>query len=372
MAEQQTHTVLSLVLREYRSQHHLKQEQLATDLNVDLQTVRRWEQKEATLRDISELKRIAVLLGTDPERLGVTTVAPLPLTSEEVDKFVAHIWQFAYQARVAEAQSMAKELLQELVSQIKGENDPLLYRLAQVHHVAGFVSSMRTRQEETESPLVHYQEMEKIARFVADESLLTLALAYEGDMHCRGGNTSKGIRCLDAARETAPQADLAAKGYIALLLGRAYLKSQRVTDFEREMAEAERLAASVVPGTNPTYGQLSLGSVYAEYGYSYVHLERFHEAIEYLDRAEKHLEHTTYWEILLKTARAVALVQNGDFHHGIPLAIESIELCRKQGTLRLLERMYALRRYLHRISFRINQVSIELQEVLDGPLEPPY
>ena len=372
MAEQQTRTVLSLVLREYRSQHHLKQEQLATDLNVDLQTLRRWEQKEATLRDISELKRIAVILGTDPERLGVTTVATLPLTSEEVDKFVAHIWQFAYQARVAEAQSMAKELLQELVSQIKGENDPLLHRLAQVHHVAGFVSSMRTRNEETASALAHYQEMGKIARLIADDTLLTLALAYEGDMHCRGGNASKGIRCLEAARDTTPHADLAAKGHTAQLLGRAYLKSQRVTDFEREMAEAERLAESVVPETNPTCGQLSLGSVYAEYGYSCVHLERFNEALEYLDRAEKQLEHTTYWEILLKTARAVALVQNGDFHHGIPLAIESIELCRKQGTIRLLERMYALRRYLHRMSFRISQVGIELQEVLDGPLEPPY
>jgi tetratricopeptide (TPR) repeat protein len=214
--------------------------------------------------------------------------------------------------------------------------------------------------------------MGRIARMVADDTLLTLALAYEGDTHCRGKNVWLGIRCLEAARDATPCDDPSLYGLTSQLLARAYLKSNRTADFVREMAEAEGLASSVETGTNTTCGQYSLGAVYEEYGYSYVYLGRFDQAITYLDRAEENLEHTTYWKIQLKTARAMALVQRGDFHQGVPLVMESIKMCKQHGMLRLLERMYTLRRYLERMAWHTKHTSMALQEVLEGPLEPPF
>src|SRR5579859_5845556 len=371
MLLQQTQTRLSLVLQEYRRRYDLKQEQLATDLNIDVRTLRRWEKNEAMLRDIHQVRQIAVRLSIDPERLGVVNAVALPFTCEELDGYVDTIWQRVYQARIPEACNMAQRLVPDLTLQIAGENDPRLSRLAQLHDGAGFVTSMQTRSSLIAVPLAHYQEMEHIARLLADGTLLTLALAYQGDMYCRGGEARNGIDYLEAARETAPHADCATVGHTAQLLGRAYLKRNRVHDFEREMSKAERLAMLIGPGNATTRGQYSLGTVYEEYAFSYPRLGKFDEALQYVYRAEEHLEPNLYWNILMKTTRARALVQNGDLDNGIPLALQATQLCRKHGLLRLLERMYALRRHLDGMSLRIRQVGLDLQEALDGLLEAP-
>ena len=65
-------SLLGRVLKAYRKEHHLTQEQLASVLLVEPRTLRCWENERHT-SNIHELHRIADLLDIAPERLGVVS-----------------------------------------------------------------------------------------------------------------------------------------------------------------------------------------------------------------------------------------------------------------------------------------------------------
>jgi tetratricopeptide (TPR) repeat protein/DNA-binding XRE family transcriptional regulator len=360
---------LSLVLKDYRDTYVLTQEQLASDLHIDVRTLRRWESGETVINDVRELRRVAALLGIEPERLGVTTPGHISLSPEQISTSLTHIWNLVDVARNREADALIDPLIQDLRQQITTEDDPLLRPFAHALHLAGYAKSVVTRARESHNALVYYREMEKIARILHDDTLLNIALTYEGDMYSRTSDLPKAITYLEAARDTTPHADIAARGNAMQLLGRAYLRANRFGAFERAMGEAEALAYLVEPGQSSTHGQYSLGTVYEEYGRSYTQLGQAQQAIDYLDKAEASLASTRHWDILLKTARAMALVHGGEIKAGISLAIESIELCRDHHTLRLIERIYAIQKYLDHLNREIGQAGATLREALDGPIE---
>lgn len=360
---------LAQVVREYRDKYTLTQEQLANDLSVDVRTLRRWESGDTLLHDMRELRRIATLLGAEPERLGLARSTHTALTVDHIDSVLSHVWELINVARSYEANSLIEKLLQDLNAQITTENPILLQKLAQALHLAGYVKSVVTRANEASYSLNHYREMERVARLIHNDTLLNIALTYEGDMYCRSGDIPKGITYLEAARDTTPRADTAARGNGVQLLGRAYLRAGRVDDFENMMAEAEELSYQIDPQQSSTCGQYSLGTVYEEYGRSYSQLGQTQKALEYLDKAEKSLEPTKHWEILLKTARAMALVRGGEIQSGVELAVESIEQCQEHGTIRLMERIYGIQKYLDNLTREISMAGVTLREALDGPIE---
>jgi tetratricopeptide (TPR) repeat protein len=219
-----------------------------------------------------------------------------------------------------------------------------------------------------------YNEMERIARILDDQTLINIALAYQGDMLQRGGNIEQSIQYLEAARDTTPDADTSARENGIQLLGRAYFKAHRIGDFERAMKEAEALAYE--PQTtdllSSTRGQYSVGTVYEEYGRSLGLLGQTNAAMEYLDKAEHTF--TKIWtvprrDMLIKTARSMVLVRNGEIRQGVQMAIEAVELSRKHDNVRVLERIYGVQQYLDRLSREIGNARGELREALAGPVE---
>jgi tetratricopeptide (TPR) repeat protein len=213
--------------------------------------------------------------------------------------------------------------------------------------------------------------MELLARLLNDQTMLNLALTYQGDMYCRSGDTLRSVEYLEAARDTTPLADKAARGNGIQLLGRSYLRAKRLGDFERAMREAEEISALLEEDENTlsTHGQYSLGTVYEEYGRTYAILGQTQQAIDYLDKAEQTLSPTKHWEILLKTARSMALVHDGEINEGVKLAVESVELCRKHGTIRLMERIYGVQRYLDKMTKDIGKASSLLRDALYGSVK---
>ncbi len=77
----------------------MNQLDLAECLNVGERTLRRWKNGEDVLTDAQELKRLAELLDVEPERLGVVSSVHLPLTFEQIDKVLAHVWVLVAKAR---------------------------------------------------------------------------------------------------------------------------------------------------------------------------------------------------------------------------------------------------------------------------------
>jgi len=361
-------TPLSKVLTEYLEKHPMNQLDLAEYLNIGERTLRRWKNGEEVLTDAQELKRIAELLGVEPELLGVVSSVYLPLTVEQIDKALAHVWTLVAKARNYEARVAGEKLIKDLRAQITKEDRELLFRLGRAHHVTGYVTSLNTHTNEVYKAIEHFEQMANIAHIIHDDTLLNLALTYHGDMLRREGDTDEAITYLEAARDTTPLADVAARGNGIQLLGRAYVQKRDVDGFERALAEAERLVGEIDPEQSSTNGLYCRGTVLEEYGRSYGTLGQMQKSLTYLDEAEKELPPTMRWKILLMTTRTVTLVRGGEYREGGELAIESAQLCRAYGNIRCLERIYGVQRYLERLSREAGRISGDIREALDGPL----
>ena len=91
-----------------------------------------------------------------------------------------------------EANVLVDRLLPAITSLVNSEDQALLRRLANIQHAAGYIKSQVTRANETAIPFAHYQEMERVAHILNDQTLLNIALTYEGDVLQRGANVEAG------------------------------------------------------------------------------------------------------------------------------------------------------------------------------------
>lgn len=354
------------VLKDYRKTHSLTQEQLAHDLHLEPRTYRAYENGEYPLNNIQELRRIADLLGIEPERFGIASSPSIPRSPEAIEEVIAHVWSLVEKARVQEARATIERFVQSVQAQVTAENPDLLRGLARVYHTAGYVVSEATRAGESYAAILHYEQMEEIARILNDHTLLNIALTYQGDMFRRLGSLTKAITYLEAARDTTPLADTAARGNGVQLLGRAYLRKGELGKFEQAMAQAEELSYAFDPATSSVQGHFNPGTVYEEYGRSYIDLGQTHKAMEYLDRAQVTLPPTKFWELLVMTSRAEALIKGHEFQSGIQLAVEAAQQIQAAGIMRYLDRVYGIQQYLDRLTREIGQLSMPLREILDG------
>src|SRR5579875_170621 len=344
-----TPSLAGQVLKEYRKSHNLTQEQLAYDLNIEPRTYRAYENGEYPLNNIHELRRIADLLGIEPERFGLAASLYIPKTPEEIEEIIRRIWSLIREERIEEARTITNRLIQDLQTQITSEDITLLRTLAHAYHVKAHITSLTSRAKESYKAISPYHEMEEIARIINDQTALNIALTYQGDIYRRMGDIEKALTYLHAAQDTTPQADIAARGNAAQLLARASLRKNNMYDFEQAMAEAEKLAADIDPNISSTQGHFNLGTVYEEYGRSYAELGQIDKALDYLSLAEQQLPQTKLWKLLIKTARALALVKGGELKEGIQLATEAAIESRATGNQRYLDRVLIIDKYLDEI-----------------------
>jgi len=373
-AQHQQQTPLSIELQAYLKAKNVKQQELADLLNVDVRTLRRWLSGQTIIADVRELKRVADILQVAPERLGVTSSLYIPLTPEQIDDATQHAWKHIRAGKYYEANTLVDKLIIDIASFTQSTDTVLLRRLANAHYVAGFVKSQVSRMNEVNAAIFHYHEMEQIARMLGDHNLMNISLTYQGDMLQRRGNVIEAITYLEAARDTTPQADISAKGNSVQLLGRAYFKARRLGDFEKAIKESEDLALELEETTSgrATKGQYNAGTVYEEYGRSLGLLGQTKEGMDYLDRAEQEFKRT--WvtqrrDLLLTSSRAMVLVHGGEIREGVNKAVECIELVKKSGNVRMMDRIYGIQQYIDRLSHEIGSAGIILREALTGPVE---
>ena len=351
-------------LKTYREQHHLTQEQLAEDLKVEPRTLRAWENGERQLTNINELYRIADLLGVEPEQLGLANTLILPRTPEQLEEIIQHAWSLVEESRLTEARAVIERLAHNLRSHITTENPPLLRSLAHMYHSAGYIVSEATQAQESYEAISHYQQMETIARLINDDTLLNIALTYQGDMYRRLGKLEKAATYLEAARDTTPRADKAALGNGLQLLARVYLRKGELGNFEYAMRQTEELSHTFDPTTSSTRGHYNPGTVYEEYGRSYGELGQTKKAMEYLDQAQEYLPRTKFWELLVTTSRAIVLVKGNQIQSGVQLAIATTEEIKKVGILRYLDRIQLINKHLEHLERQIGALRKPLQEAL--------
>jgi transcriptional regulator with XRE-family HTH domain len=366
MQKKNTPSFAGQFLKAYREKTHLTQEQLAEDLKVEPRTLRSWENGERQLNNINELYRISDLLGVEPEELGLAGSFFITRTPEQIEETIQHAWSLVEESRLQEARAIIERLAQNLRTQITTENPTLLQSLAHTYHSAGYIVSEATKADASYEAMLYYQQMETVARLIKNDTLINIALTYQGDMYRRLGNLEKAGIYLEAARDTTPQADKAALGNGIQLLARVYLRKGELGNFDRAMKESEELSYSFDPAASSTRGHYSPGTVYEEYGRSYADLGQISQAMEYLDLAEQNLPQTKFWELLIKTSRAVALVKGNELQEGVELAISTTEEIKKVGVLRYLDRIQIINQHLQKLERQIGTIRKPLEEALYG------
>jgi tetratricopeptide (TPR) repeat protein len=314
------------------------------------------------------LNTLADRLALPYDHVGISPSIYIPLTLEQINTTVDRIWLLIDEGRVSEAHAIAEHLVQQATHQLvmTKQDAAFLRTFARLYHAAARSTSLNVRSDNVGQALYYYQQMEYFARQLKDDTLLNLALTYQGDMQRRKGNLPRALALLEGARETTPQADQAARGNMLQFLARCYLRANRRDEFESALKESEAFAHATGYQARIRDIWFHLAYVYEEYAYSYGILGRVQEALDYVERAEKAHPLTKAVEMLLKLARAEALFRAGDISTGMPLAVEVAIYYREHGHNRYLERISALKRYMHQQMLSYGKAEAALSEVLEG------
>jgi transcriptional regulator with XRE-family HTH domain len=357
-------------IKTYRRSHGITQKQLATELGVEARTLRMYETGERALDNISDLRRIATLLAIDPEELGLATKKHDLYTPEQICEVVERVWSLLPQARLVEAHTSITTLLQNVSRSPSCEDPQFLYACACAHNVAGYVKSIISRTAEVEHAIQHFQEMARIACVINEQTLFAIALSHHGEMLRRQSKIQQSIAYLENAHASTPLAHRVAQGNNARLLARAYLSNNNFSAFEEQMHRAEDLARVPDPVISTTLTLYCLGMVYEEYARGYGRVGKLEKSLSYLELAETHLPTNNLWDMLLKAARAEALIYSGAVTDGMQFAVEVAHLAQMYGHQRLLERLFRLQCYLDDRALLMNRASRSLNDVLHGQVEP--
>ncbi|MDQ2717071.1 MAG: hypothetical protein M3Z08_19380, partial [Chloroflexota bacterium] len=97
---------------------------------------------------------------------------------------------------------------------------------------------------------------------------------------------------------------------------------------------------------------------------SYADLGMTDKAMGYLERAQENLPKTKFWELLIATSKAMALIKGDDMETGVKMAVEVTEEIKNVGILRYLDRIYLANKYLENLERRIGNVRKPLADVL--------
>ncbi len=356
------------IIRESRKARGITQKQFASELGVEARTLRMYENGERELENITDLRRIADLLAIDPIELGLAARTPDLASTQQMYMTIEQVASLILQARLVEARTTSEALLRGIKRQHGLEDRTVLHALASAYCMTGHVQSLTRKTREIARVLQQYQEMAKIARVLEDQTLLVLALAFHSDLLRRRGDSAQALTLLEKAREDCPLASAAARGTLALLLGRVHLAQGNAAGFEDELTSAVELARGLSVEADVGLTQFSLGSVYLEYASGYGLLGKAEQSQRYLLLAEAHLPASNLWNAQIKVTRAEALVHAGEIANAMPLLIEVAHLAQMYGHQLLIERLSRLQIYLEDQITVLRQASRSLGDVLHGPI----
>jgi transcriptional regulator with XRE-family HTH domain len=367
-ATQRTPSALGQALKLYRQRHKFTQEDLGALLDEDARTIRRWENDETPLTDIHALRRIADRLGIPYHQLGLAATLEASLSLGEIEAGVARLWTLADEDRVNEAHAVGVNLVAAAAQERPAGAAPTLRAYAHLYQAVAYVTSMRVRSEQADEPIYFYHQMEGFARALGDDGLLNVALTYQGDMYRRKGDLAHAMTFLEAARDTTPGADDAARGNALQLLGRTYVLADKFREADTALKASEDLALKIGEQNTSTGKQFHLPHVYEEFAKTYDAMGEPQQALDYVDRAERAQPLTTATGMLLKVARGEILIHSGDLRNGVPLIVAAALHSRAHGNQRRLERVYFLQRYLNREIRQRARAESEISEALEGDL----
>jgi hypothetical protein len=83
-----------------------------------------------------------------------------------------------------------------------------------------------------------------------------------------------------------------------------------------------------------------------------------------LDCAQAELPQTKFWELLIVTAKAIALVKGKELRAGLDLAAQAANECIETGNIRFLDRIYIIDHYIEELTRDVMQLRKPVREAL--------
>jgi transcriptional regulator with XRE-family HTH domain len=364
-------------IREAREQKGWTQLRCAEEVEISDKTWGKYERGEIEQPNLNLLRKIAVLLGIDLDSLNLHTYPYY--TSEEAHSLLERAAVGLEQGRFSEAALNADSVINSLTYH-GADTVQLQTLLARAYFLAGHAHSILSEKVSIKEPLAYFQKMGMIARNLGDETLINVALTYQGEMLRRGGNLKEALRIF----KNVPRGntvELAPDGNSCQLLARVYLSIGDRKNFEHWIVCAEDLASRTSVKTCSLYIPFNLGSVYEEWARFHAQQGNIDESMKYLQLLQSSMPYTPRWNMLEKMIRAEVLIRAvvnaeqrqpvniervPEYIEGRALLEKVVKLAHKYGHQRMLRRVEDLPTKLFKQASRCHLLAEDIQKVVSA------
>lgn len=374
------------LVREYREQMGLSQEEVAERWGYTREYVSLIERGKRKLDQIEQVYRLADILQIPHERLdeigkGIPQRKIEPQHPSEGDdalfqalldpaqatvKLSRLVWHTDNETiAIAERLHTLNDRLEDALTKYRGRFvKPTQQLMAYAHEMLG---EMAFDQLSFSEAYGHFQEMFDLGEELADNDILTLAMARQADLLRKKGRYEAAFRRLQAAEPYASSASKYVQGFRWKILARAYSTNGDSEGFQRAIDNAQAIVESTSVTLDTVSHQFDLVQVLQERAQGYTMLWQPEKALDIYQQTDvlrpfRPLRDQGSYSII----KAQAFAYAGDLEDGVEYAIKGIELAR----------VYHSKRHVSRIQGMYDRLSVtpmgksprlrELREVLRG------
>lgn len=374
------------LVREYREQMGLSQEEVAERWGYTREYVSLIERGKRKLDQIEQVYRLADILQIPHERLdaigkGIPQRRIEPQHPSEGDdalfqallepaqatiKLSRLVWHTDSEAMaIAERLHTLNDRLEDALTKYRGRFvKPTQRIMAYAHEMLG---EMAFDQLSFSEAYGHFQEMFDLGEELADNDIIALAMTRQADLLRKKGRYEAAFRRFQAAEPYASNASKYVQGFRWQMLSRAYSTHGDSKGFEKAIDNAQEIVESTSMTLDTVSHRFDLVQVLQERAQGYTMLWQPEKALNIYQQTDvlrpfRSLRDQGSYSIV----KAQAFAYGDDLEQGIKYAIKGVELARA----------YHSKRHISRVQGMYDRLSItrmgksprlrELKEVLRG------
>ena len=374
------------LVREYREQMGLSQEEVAERWGYTREYVSLIERGKRKLDQIEQVYRLADILQIPHERLdaigkGLPQRKIEPQHPSEGDdalfqallepaqatvKLSRLVWYTDNETMtIAERLHTLNERLEDALTKYRGRFvKPTQQIMAYAHEMLG---EMAFDQLSFSEAYGHFQEMFDLGEELADHDIIALAMTRQADLLRKKGRYEAAFRRFQAAEPYASHASKYVQGFRWQILSRAYSTNGDSASFEKAISNAQEIVENASTTLDTVSHRLDLVQVLQERAQGYTMLWQPEKALEIYQQTDvlrpfRSLRDQGSYSIV----KAQAFAYVGDLEQGIKYAIKGVELARAYHSKRHISRVQGMYDRLSVTPMGKSSRLRELREVLRG------
>jgi transcriptional regulator with XRE-family HTH domain len=355
-------TAFGKLVREYREQMGLSQEEVAEKWGYTREYVSLIERGKRKLDQIEQVYRLADILQIPHERLdaigkGIPERKIKPQHPSEGDDALLQVLLEPAQATVklsklvwrtdnevltiAERLTTLNRRLEDALTKYRGRFvKPTQQIMAYAHEMLG---EMAFDQLSLPEAYGHFQEMFDLGEELADNDILTLAMTRQADLLRKKGRYEAAFRRLQAAEPYASQASKYVQGFRWQILARAYSTYSDPEGFQRAIDRAQEIVESTSTSLDTVSNRFDLVQVLQERAQGCTMLWQPEKALDIYRQTDvlrpfRSLRDQGSYSII----KAQAFAYAGALEEGIGYAIKGIELAKAYHSKRHISRVQGM------------------------------